>query len=146
MTDSEAKPHRMILALRWSFAAIGAGVALGVAARLAMRLIAWQAGVNPEFSFGGSVEVILFGVVVGTPVALVVWLCRHLVALPRWTGVFAGLLLFAVLSAWPPSAARSALEGTPDAPMATGVVFAAAFAVYGIVLDAMWHLKERRLS
>lgn len=126
----------------WIGLATCAGLALGVAARVGMRLIALQADASPEFSFGGSVEVVLFGIIVGTPVALIVWVCRYRFRLPARTGVIAGLVLFGVLALWQPPATRSALRATPDAPIATGAVFGAVFVVYGVVLDALWRLKQ----
>ena len=126
----------------WIGLALGAGLTLGVAARVAMRLVALQANVNPEFSLAGSLEVVLFGIVGGAPLALIVWACRYQFRLPVWTGLTAGLLLFAALAIWPPPAARSALGATPDAPSATAAVFALVFAVYGMVLDALWHSQQ----
>ena len=130
----------------WIGLAACAGVTLGVAARVAMRLIALQAGVSPEFSLGGSLEVILFGIIVGAPVALIVWASRYRFRLPVWSGVIAGLVLFAALATWQPPAARSALGATPDRPIATAAVFAAVFALYGAILDVLWHSKQPRAS
>jgi hypothetical protein len=121
--------------------ALCAGGVLGVAARVAMRIIAWQAGVNAAFSLGGSVEVILLGVLVGAPGALLYWACRRRFTLPAWAGIVAALLLFGVFAAWPTPSARSALVATPDAPAATAVVLAMVFVVYGAALEALWRVR-----
>jgi hypothetical protein len=130
----------------WIVPATAAGVALGVAARVAMRVVAWQAGVSASFSFGGSLEVVLFGAMIGAPAALVYWACRRRFDLPQGSGIAAGLLLLAALAAWPPPAARSALGGTPDARPATALAFAAAFATYGLVLDLLWTRNQRGMG
>jgi hypothetical protein len=127
----------------WAGLAMAAGATLGVGARVAMRLVALEAGVGASFSAGGSLEVVLFGALVGAPVALGVWACRWRFHLPDGTGVTAGVLLFAAMAAWQPPAARSALGATPDAPLATAALFAAAFLVYGLSLDAFWRVALR---
>ena len=130
--------------LIWIGLALGAGIWLGIAARIAMRFIALQAGVVPGFSSGGSVEVILFGTMIGTPVALLVWVCRGKWRLPSWFGTMIGLVLFSLLTVFQPAAARSALGGTPDGPLSTTLLFAAAFLSYGAFLDGIWVWRRSR--
>ena len=125
----------------WLLRAACAGMALGIATRVAMRLVALQADVPSAFSLGGSVEVVLLGTIVGAPAALVYWGCRHRFRLPPWSGVIAALLLFAALAARPTPAARSALGATADAPLVTAAIFGAAFVVYGVVLEVLWRLN-----
>jgi S1-C subfamily serine protease len=62
----DARATRVVI---WIVSALCAGVWLGIAARIAMRFIALEAGVSPGFSSGGSLEVILFGAMIGMPVA-----------------------------------------------------------------------------
>ena len=93
------------------------------------------------FSSGGSLEVILIGAMIGTPVALLVWTCRRTWRLPFWLGTIAGLGLFVTLAVVPPSAARSALAGTPD-KLSTALLFAAAFVSYGALLDVIWAWRK----
>jgi len=128
----------------WIACALCAGVWLGVTARIAMRFIALEAGMAPGFSSGGSLEVILFGAMIGMPIALLVWICRAKWRLPFWFGTFVGLALFLVLAVFQPPAARSALAGTPDKAWWTTVLFAAVFVLYGAVLDAIWALRKSR--
>jgi hypothetical protein len=129
---------------RYLSLAVCAGAVLGIAVRVAMRLVAWQSGVKASFSLGGSLEIVLFGTLVGAPAALLYWAGRHRFALPRWTAVAAALLLFAILALRPTPSARSALLATPDTPIATAAIFAAAFAVYGVALDLLWRPVSRR--
>lgn len=128
----------------WLLLAVCAGLILGVAARGAMRLVALQAEVAPAFSWGGSVEIVVLGALVGAPVALVFWACRERFHLPPWSSVAAGLLVFGALAVWPPPSARSALRGTPDAPSLTGLAFGGVFLVYGIALEVLWRVKRRQ--
>ncbi len=132
-------PSRTVSVAGWLIASLCAGVWLGVAGRAAMRVVALEAGVNPEFSAGGSLEVVAFGVILGAPVALAVWGCRARWPLPSWTGVAIGVLLFSIMALVQPPAARSALAGTPDSPVLTAWLFGLAFVSYGAVLDALWH-------
>jgi hypothetical protein len=122
----------------WLALAAGAGVALGIAARIAMRIVALQADAPPAFSLGGSVEIVLFGAMLGAPVALVFWMCRRRWRLPSGSGVVLALGLFAILAARPSPAARGALAATDDAPFVTAMIFGAAFAAYGLVLELLW--------
>lgn len=109
-----------------------------------MRLIALEAGMAGGFSSGGSLEVILFGGMIGMPVALLVWACRKRWRLPFWSGTIAGLALFVIVAVFQPPAARSALAGTPDKPFGTALLFAAVFVSYGAVLDAIWAWRKSR--
>lgn len=129
----------------WMARAVIAGLWLGMAGRVAMRLVAVDAGLTPAQSVGGSVEVVAFGLLVGAPSALVFWAARARWRLPRGAGLAYGLLLFAALAGFPPAAARSALAATSDSPAATAGLFALAFAWYGVVLDMIWQRHLRRL-
>jgi hypothetical protein len=135
--------ERFRSAARQVMLAICAGAVLGIAARAAMRIVAWQSGVHASFSLDGSVEIVVFGIMLGAPIALLYWAFRRRVALPWWTGVAAALVLFAILALWPTPSARSALASTPDAPLATAAIFAAVFVVYGVTLEAFWRRLQQ---
>jgi hypothetical protein len=114
------------------------GLLLGVAARLTMRFVALESGVSPEFSLGGSLEVVIVGALIATPVSLLFFAFRTRVVKWRpWVGVVCGLSLFALLAAWPPPAARSALAATPDTPSATTAAFAVVFLAWGLLLEVL---------
>lgn len=129
---------------RLAVGALAAGLVLGVMSRLAMRFVALESGLAGGFSAGGSLEVVLFGALVGAPVALMFALLRPHMAWKRpWLGVATGLSLFAALAAFQPPAARSALDGTPDTPGATALAFAVVFLLWGAGLD--WFASRRPL-
>jgi hypothetical protein len=106
-----------------------------------MRGVAVEADVRRGFSIGGSLEVVAFGALLGAPVALAFWAARRRWRLPRGAGTAVGLLLLAVLSIFQPPAASSALGATPDSPLATGLLFTAAFGSYGLLLDLLWRWR-----
>src|SRR5262245_26635000 len=109
-----------------------------------MRLVSLESGGAPEFSPGGSIEVVLFGLLLGAPAALLLLVARSRWTLPAWSGVVVGLTMFGVLALVPPDPARSALAATPDSPAATAALFALAFASYGALLDALSAAGVRR--
>ncbi|MGH9350385.1 MAG: hypothetical protein ACRD26_24305 [Vicinamibacterales bacterium] len=112
------------------------GLLLGVAARVTMRFVALEARMPVGFSLGGSLEVVAFGAIIGSPVAFVFFALRSRVQARRpWPGLLCGLILFGVLSAVPPPAARSALAATPDTLAATALAFGVLFVAWGLVLE-----------
>ncbi len=124
-------------------AAVGAvaGTVLGVLGRLAMAGLAWVGGSRPNFSLGGSADVVAFGLLVGFPAAavLAIWL-RFAPGRAVWKGLGVGLALFAFLALVPPPAARSAAAGAPETVRQAAVpLFAAAFALYGLLLGWLMH-------
>jgi hypothetical protein len=123
---------------RASMRAVASGVLLGAMARLVMRGVALEADVPTGFSIGGSLEVVGFGAMVGTPVALLFALVRARVDLSRpWLGAIVGALVFGVLATLLPPSAASALRDTPDAPVATAVSFGVMFVVWGMLMDLL---------
>jgi hypothetical protein len=118
-------------------AALIAGLLLGVGARATMRLIAWTSGIRGAASWGGSLEVVLFGTLVGGPVALLFLAVRGRLPLvrPPWAGVVFGSLIFLVLALAPPPAAASALAQTADPPAITALLFWLLLALFGGGLD-----------
>jgi hypothetical protein len=121
---------------RLVFMSAGAGLALGLAGRVLMRLIALESGLPGRFSPGGSLEVVAFGALIGAPVALVFWVARPRIRIPApWAGSVLGLLLMGWFSLARPPAARSALAGTPDTPLLTWLGFLSVFVLWGTALD-----------
>ena len=116
--------------------AVIAGVLLGVASRIVMRLIGMLAGGTEGFSWGGTIEIVLFGVMIGAPIALFFFLLRSRLEWPRpWAGVALGAVLFAATALRPPPSAASALAGTADPPLATAALFAALWLGFGLLLE-----------
>jgi len=129
----------LMLLRRHGVAALIAGIALGVGARFVMRVIAWISGMPGAFSPGGSLEVIVFGALIGVPVALVFFgLRRRVPVAPPWPGPVTGAGLFAVLALMPPPAAQSALTGTPDPPVVTALLFLMLCVCFGAGLEWRW--------
>lgn len=124
--------------LRLVLRSVTAGLLLGVGARGLMRLIALEAGLPGSYSPGGSLEVVLFGLIIGAPVALGFQLIRPRIPLRRpLAGLALGSAMLLVLALWPPDSARSAFEGTPDTPGFTLVGFWLLFACWGAFLEWM---------
>lgn len=109
-----------------------------------MRFIALESGLPGGFSFGGTLEVVAFGTMVGAPATLIFLRLRPRFATRiRWPGAFVGLCLFGGLLVFRPSAATSALEGTPDAPAVTFLVFAVVLLTWGLALEQVGRSMRR---
>jgi hypothetical protein len=126
---------------------IAAGLALGIPARVVMRFVALESGLDPGFSIGGSLEVIAFTTLVAAPAAAVFLATRHRIPIRRpWVGLVYGAAVFFTLAAWPPPAARSALTDTPDTPASTAVAFALLFLGWGLGLEWLSRWLGRPLA
>ena len=124
------------VAIRSLLAAAASGVLLGIAARVVMRLVARESGLEGGFTLGGSLEVVAFGALIGAPIALLFFMFRHRVSVPApWAGLLCGFALFLVFLVFPPPAAQSALVDTPDTPASTAVAFAVLFVGWGAMLE-----------
>lgn len=124
--------------------AILAGLAFGVAARIVMRVIAWTAGSTEAFSWGGSIQVVAMGLLIGAPIALFFLMLRsRLEWKPPWAGVALGASLFTASALRPLPSAQSALTGTADPPLATAALFAALWIGYGLLLE-WFHARSAR--
>lgn len=128
--------ERVTVSWRIPVIAAIAGIVLGVTGRLAMRWIALEAGLEGGGTWGGTLEVVAFGAIIGTPVALIFLLIRPRLALRApWVGLLGGSAAFALAAVLPPSSARSALGGTPDTPAFTALTFWALLTGWMIGLD-----------
>jgi hypothetical protein len=123
------------------------GVGLGLAARMIMRVVAWSAGLAGSFSTGGSFEVVLFGAMIGTPVAFGLLVIRErMTRRTRWLGRAVGGILFALFVLLPPESARSAMAATPDPPLLTVLLFGGLLFLFGWSLDLLPSAKSREHS
>lgn len=128
--------------------AVIAGVLLGAMARLAMRVLAWLAGGEGGFSRGGSVEIVVFGALLGAPVALAVFAVRHWRGWSHpWVGVWTALALYLGALLRPSPSAESALLASPLPGWAILGVFGLVFLAFGAWIDLRWRaLTTRRGS
>jgi hypothetical protein len=93
------RSNRGELASRALLPAAACGVLLGIAARLVMRFVARESGLDGAFSVEGSLEVVIFGALIGAPVAWLFFALRPRVSLRfPWAGVLCGLCLFLLFS------------------------------------------------
>ena len=126
--------------LRWSAEAIVAGVLLGTAARLAMRVLVWLAGGAGGFSRGGSVEIVVFGALLGAPIALAVFAVRQWRGWQHpWVGVWTGLALYLAAVARPSPSAQSALAASALPGWQIFLIFGLVFVAFGLWIDLRWH-------
>ncbi|MGH2521200.1 MAG: hypothetical protein ACRDH2_01745, partial [Anaerolineales bacterium] len=78
------------------------GLAAGAGARLAMRGVALLAGQPPGFTLGGTLAILLFGVILGLPFgALFASVRRWLPGAWPWQGLIFGVILTLVFVAPP---------------------------------------------
>ena len=127
----------------WFFEALVAGFLLGCGARVAMRVLSWLAGSAAEFSTGGSVEIVVFGTLLGAPLALGVFLLRNWRGWTHpWVGLWTSLGIFAALAARPSPSAQSALAASPVPAVAILLVFGVLFALFGLWIDTRWRVRR----
>jgi hypothetical protein len=110
-------------------------LSLGLVGRLAMRVLAILAGVPTGFSRGGTLEVLVAGLVFGAVAALplAVVIRRRTIGV----GLAYGALLFLVLFLFPPPAARSAAALVPGKALLVFGLFLPVFVLYGGMLVAL---------
>lgn len=124
---------------RWMAEAILAGVLLGTAARLAMRVLAWLAGSAGGFSRGGSVEIVVFGALLGAPIALALFLLRQWRGWTHpWIGLWTALALYIGALARPSPSAQAALASSPLPGWQVLLIFGLVFFAFGLWIDLRW--------
>lgn len=130
--------------------ALAGGVAglliLGIGGRLVMSLIAWRAAIPVGYSVGGTLEVIITGVLFGLGGGLIYGTLAAVWRLDRRSiGAVFGLLYFAGLALYPPPAARSAASGVPQQRPLVLFAFGALFVAYGVSVAAMMRRADRNV-
>jgi hypothetical protein len=130
----------LVEAGRGAMAGVLAGIVWGVGARLVMRLVALADGRPTEFSAGGTLLIVIVGMIFGLLLGLLFATVRRWLPGSRLAGgaafgsIIAGLLML-------PLAALGAadLGGDPaDAPVLIGTgLFGALFVVHGVVMAAL---------
>lgn len=121
----------------WVLASVVGGLWLGVAGRAVMVLIALAAGHSLRWSWGGSIEIVAFGVILAA-VAVAAWmLLRHLVPVLRHgRGLVFGLVLFGIFAVLPPPSAQSAVASIGQRTLSLAL-FGALLVVFGILVETI---------
>lgn len=121
-------------------AGVAAGVVWGVGARLAMRLVAVADGRPTEFSVGGTLVIVITGMMFGLPLGLLFATVRgHLPGSGIGRGISFGVILAVLLLVPVIALGASDLGRDPlDAPVLLGAaLFSALFSLHGAVMEAM---------
>jgi hypothetical protein len=126
-----------------ALAGLLAGLWFGVAARVAMRLVAMAAGAPLRLSAGGSIQVVLVFAAIGGGVGILyAGLFRHALAT---SGARFALLVF--LATWYPLAQAGAdLIGRKADFFASGVVIALMWLPYALLLERIAPPLCRRMT
>lgn len=126
-----------------SLAGLAAGIWLGIASRVAMRLVAMAATAPPRLTLGGSIQVVIvFAAMGGVAGILYAGLFRHAFAT---SGARFGLLLF--LATWYPLAQAGAdIIGRKADFFASGAVIALMWFPYTLLLERIAAPLARRMT
>ena len=107
---------------------------LGVGGRSLMRLIAVVAGITTGFSWGGSWEVVLLGVITGALAGLFYPLYKEILPIPSWAGgLLYGAIIFGIFLLLP-IGGKGAARGFPELLWLTYTGFGFLFLVFGLTL------------
>ena len=107
---------------------------LGVGGRSLMRLIAVVAGISTGFSWGGSWEVVLLGVITGALAGLFYPFFKGILSLPHWAGgLLYGAIIFGVFLLIP-IGGKGAAMGFPELLWLTYTGFGLLFLVFGLTV------------
>jgi hypothetical protein len=111
-----------------------------------MSATALAAGLRLHWSVGGTVEVLVFGLLVGAAAGIPYGAIRRRFKRPALVaGAVWGALVFLMLVAVPPPAALSAFGGVSHVGLPVVLaLFGAVFLGYGVLLE--WLLRRPRLS
>ena len=116
---------------------------LGMGGRLAMRFISIMAGRSGGFSWGGTLDVVLLGLIIGVLSGGVYgFVGKYGFSSVLLNGCLYGLLLFIVVLILPIDG-KGAARGFPEMQPAIYFIFATVFVLYGIVLA---HFFKKQLN
>lgn len=128
-----------------SLAGALSGLAWGALARLAMRLIAREMGQLPSFSLGGTLIILVLGIIVGSIIGAVYAGLRPL--LPRrrvWKGVALGLVVLGTLGIQLYNGPLVE-EGSPEVRALAVALFGGSLLIWGGLIEALYQPLDRRL-
>lgn len=119
-------------------------VVLGVGGRLVMRVLAWAAGLRPEFSLGGSLEVLAAGAWRGALGGLLHVPVRRFVPERSYArGLVLGVMLFLFSIVTLPGSLRALASELGAVLLALGL-FGVLFLVFGIAVE--WTMRRRNVA
>ena len=139
-----------------ALASLTAGLIAAIGARIIMRVVAVTSHMPPQFSIGGTLVILLNGIVAGFAVGFVLT-CLTIVVFnspkaskyvpgPIWRGLIWGVLLLLIFG--PPLFLTSSFPN-PDItfgiPLLNKSMFAALFVIYGITLGVAEKTYDRYL-
>lgn len=124
---------------RYLLATAVGGLWLGLGGRAVMVLIALAAGQPTRWSWGGSLEIVAFGVILAA-VAVGAWmLVRGLLpAGLRGRGLIFGATLFGIFAVLPPPSAQSALAGVGQRTLSL-ILFGLLLVGFGLLVERLLH-------
>jgi hypothetical protein len=143
MQESTAISERTIAVA--ALACLSAGLVAGIGARIIMRIVALTSHMPPQFSIGGTFNILFAGLTLGFVAGFIITIltaalsaspkARKYLPGPIWRGVIWGLLLLLLLG---PPLFVSASFPNPDIsfgiPLLNKCLFAALILLYGITL------------
>lgn len=109
---------------------------LGAGGRLFMRVIAEMGGLEGGFSWGGSLEVVLVGLITGGIAGICYPLWLRIPLNKNLQGILYGLLVFMVFLLAPVSG-KGAARGFPDLQLQIYIGFGLLFLLFGYVLSKL---------
>lgn len=119
---------------------------LGIGGRLAMRLIAIISGLPGSHSWGGSLEVVAFGLILGILSGIFFGLVFPYTFTWRLlTGLLFGLLVYGAVVAIPMES-MGAIAGFPAHKVPIAWIFGIVFALYGFAFVPMFHYVLKRIQ
>ena len=139
-----------------ALASVTAGLVAGIGARIIMRIVAVTSHMPPQFSIGGTLNIIIIGIVIGFAVGFIIT-CLTIVVSdspkaskylpgPIWRGLIWGVLLLLIFG---PPLFISPSFPNPDInfgiPLLNRSMFGALIVIYGITLGVAEKVFDRYL-
>ncbi|AKA36223.1 hypothetical protein [Flagellimonas lutaonensis] len=116
---------------------------LGIGGRLAMRGIALMGGLKGGFSWGGTMEVVLLGLIIGAISGTIYGVLSNYLFKNKWSaGGLYGLLAFVAILVLPIEG-KGAAKGFPDLQVPISLIFGGLHVVYGVVLAFLFGRMNR---
>lgn len=120
-------------------------VVLGLLGRAAMAVVGHLAAGRWSWTVGGTLEVLAMGLLLGAPAGVVfAFLERAWPGGGTGRGALLGLAFFGLLLVVPPPAARAAATSVPSVLVASLLLLALVFALFGLAVEWLLRIEGRR--